>query len=189
MPRLPSLSPEQMTPAQTRVHTSIISGPRGKSMGPLNGPFAPLLYSPEMTQHIEQLGVYLRYNSHVPRRQRELAICIIGAHWQADFEWHTHAPIAAEEGVPHQALAQIAAGEAPKLSDPLDRITFEFTRALIHEHRVDDATYSRAVDALSERGVVDLTGLVGYYTLLAMTLNTFEVAVPKDAEIPWRTGQ
>lgn len=189
MPRLPSLSPDQMTPAQARVHASIVSGPRGKSLGPLDGPFAPLLYSPAMAQHIEQLGVYVRYNSQVPRRQRELAICIIAAHWHADFEWYSHAPLAAEEGVPQKALDQIAKGEAPELSEPLDQIIFDFTHALIHRHRVDDATYQRTVHAFGEGGVVDLTGLVGYYTLLAMTLNTFEVDVPEDAEIPWRIGQ
>lgn len=186
MQRLPSLTPDQMNAAQRQVHGSITSGPRGTSLGALQGPFAPLLYSPEMTQHVEQLGVYLRYNCTVPIRQRELAICIIGAHWQADFEWFTHAPIAQEQGVPAAALSRIAARQDPDLSDPLDQITYEVITELHTTRRLSDALYARAVEAFGAVGMVELTGLVGYYTLLAMTLNTFEVAVPQDADIPWR---
>jgi 4-carboxymuconolactone decarboxylase len=174
-----------MTPAQSKVHASITSGPRAKSLGPLGGPFGPLLHSPDMTRHIEQLGVYIRYNSAVPMRQRELAICMIGATWQADFEWYAHAPIAEAQGIPATALAQIAAGQAPDLSDPQDIAAANFVAELMQTRRVSDATYTAALQAFSEVGVVDLTALVGYYTLLAMTLNTFEVPVPEGADIPW----
>jgi 4-carboxymuconolactone decarboxylase len=181
MPRLPDLTPDTMTAAQRDVHASITAGPRGATQGP----FTALLHSPDLTQAVQQLGVYIRYNSQVPKRQRELAICLVGAAWKADFEWHVHAPLAAAEGIPTEALAQIARGESPDLTDPTDRITQRFVSELQETKRVSDPTYRQAVEAFGESGAVDLTGLVGYYTLLAMTLNTFEVGVPSDADVPW----
>lgn len=181
MPRLPDLTPDTMTAAQRDVHAIITAGPRGATQGP----FTALLHSPDLTQAVQQLGVYIRYNSQVPKRQRELAICLIGAAWKADFEWHVHAPLAAAEGIPAEALAQIARGESPDLTDPTDQITQQFVAELQETRQVCAATYTAAVKAFGESGVVDLTGLVGYYTLLAMTLNTFEVGVPEDADVPW----
>lgn len=181
MNRLPNLSPETMSAAQFEVFKSINSGPRGRSQGP----FTALLYSPELTRQVERLGVYIRYNCRVPSRQRELAICLVGADWHADFEWHVHEPLALKAGIPAVALDQISRGQAPVLKDPLDRVTSSFVRELLQTRRVSDATYGLAVEAFGEAGVVDLTGLVGYYTLLAMTLNTFEVPVPEGADIPW----
>ena len=181
MSRLPSLTPDTMTPAQQKVHASISAGPRGEA----RGPFTALLHSPDLTQAVEQLGVYIRYNSQVPKRQRELAICLVGATWKADFEWHVHAPLAAQEGIPAEALAQIARGETPDLTDPIDQITQRFVSELQETKTVSTPTYKQAVEAFGDSGVVDLTGLVGYYTLLAMTLNTFEVGVPKGSDVPW----
>lgn len=181
MNRLPNLSPETMSAAQLEVFKSINSGPRGKS----RGPFTALLHSPELTRQVEQLGVYIRYNCRIPIRQRELAICLVGADWHADYEWHVHAPLAMNAGIPAEALDQIASGEVPVLKDLLDQVTSGFVLELLQTRRVSDATYRLAVEAFGEAGVVDLTGLVGYYTLLAMTLNTFEVSVPEDADIPW----
>ena len=184
MNRLNQLSPEQMTPAQLEVYQSISAGPRGE----VRGPFLPLIHSADMTKHIEKLGAYIRYESRVPERQRELAICMVGAAWQADFEWYTHAPLARKQGISDAALAQIAKGETPVLEDPLDQITFQLVNEVQKTRRVSDDTYGRAVELLDEQGVVDLVGLVGYYTLLAMTLNTFEVDVPADSDIPWKSG-
>ena len=98
---------------------------------------------------------------------------------------HVHAPLAMNAGIPAEALDQIASGEVPVLKDLLDQVTSGFVLELLQTRRVSDATYRLAVEAFGEAGVVDLTGLVGYYTLLAMTLNTFEVSVPEDADIPW----
>ena len=181
MRRLSDVSPQNMTSEQLEVYKSITSGPRGQ----VRGPFSALLHSPDMTRHIEKLGVYIRYNSHVPARQRELAICIIGADWQADYEWYAHAPLVIKAGLPEVALEQIARGENPDLSDPMDIAVSRFTKELISTKRVSDATYRNTVEALGEKGTVDLTGLIGYYTLLAMTLNTFEISVPDDADVPW----
>ena len=181
MGRLPDLSPDDMTPAQAEVYQSITSGVRGSA----SGPFSALLYSPELTSRVEQLGVYIRYECAVPLRQRELAICIVGAHWKADYEWHVNAPLAVKAGNAENTLDIISRGGTPEFDDATDAILHCFITELLRTTRVNDETYREAVAQFGEKGTVDLTGLVGYYSLLAMTLNTFEVYVPEDADIPW----
>ncbi len=184
MGRLKELSPNNMDAAQLEVFQSITAGPRGS----LQGPFTALVHSPELARHVEQLGVYARYECRVPERQRELVICMVGAHWQADFEWYAHAPLALKAGIPVAALDQIGRGDAPVWDDPLDQVAAAFAAEVLQSRRVSDGTYGQVVAALGEAATVDLTGLIGYYTLLAMTLNTFDVPVPEGAEIPWVGG-
>ena len=181
MSRLPVLSLEDMTPEQVEVYDLIASGVRGTA----GGPFSALLYSPGLTRCVEQLGVYIRYQCAVPERQRELLICMIASHWRADFEWYIHAPLALNLGIPEDVLSKISKGEAPSFVDPADAVAHAFATQTMQTGRVSDSTYDKAVATFGEKGVVDLTGLLGYYSLLAMTLNTFEVEVPEDADIPW----
>jgi len=181
MSRLPTLSLEEMSTEQIEVFNSIVSGARGM----IGGPFNALLYSPELTKHVEQLGVFVRYQCSVPERQRELAICVIAAHWRADFEWYIHAPLTLKQGVSENALKLIGEGKTPSFDDPADAVVYAFATELIRAGRVSDDTYRTALKIFGEKGTVDLTGLLGYYTLLAMTLNTFEVEVPENIVIPW----
>lgn len=181
MSRLAELDPEHMSVEQKAVYDSIVAGPRGA----VGGPFGALLYSPELTSLVQQLGVYIRYQCDVPARQRELLICLVSTHWRADYEWYVHAPLAVKSGIPQSALNQIANGQTPTFSDPKDACVVEFGTELLKNGRVSDNTYNKSVDLFGEKGTVDMTGLLGYYGLLAMTLNTFEVDVPDDADIPW----
>ena len=181
MSRLAELAPENMSAEQKAVYDSIVSGERGN----FGGPFSALAYSPELTSKVEQLGVYVRYQSEVPVRQRELLICCVGAHWRADYEWYVHAPLAVKAGIPQSVLDEIAAGKSPTLDDAADACAFDFTKQLLGSGRVTDKTYANSIELFGEKGTVDMTGLLGYYGLLAMTLNAFEVNVPADANIPW----
>jgi len=181
MSRLTELAPENLNIDQKAVYDSIVSGERGSC----GGPFSPLLYSSELASRVEQLGVYLRYQCEVPVRQRELLICVVGAHWQADFEWYTHAPLAIKAGIPQSVLDEIAAGKPPTLDDVVDSCAFDFAKELLESGRVSDKTYARSIEVFGEKGTVEMTGLLGYYGLLAMILNTFEVDVPESADIPW----
>ena len=181
MSRLPQLSRDQLNPAQAEVYNSIAAGARGG----VRGPFTVLLHSPELARRVEQLGVYCRFQCAVPQRQRELAICIVAAHWRADYEWYAHAGLALKQGIPQPVIDDIARGEPPALTDPADVAVHDFAKELLRTGRVGDETYANVVAQFGEPGAVDLSGLLGYYTLLAMTLNAFEVDVPDDADIPW----
>lgn len=175
---------EGLSEAQQAVFDSITSGPRGGVVGP----FEVLLHNPAIAGPVEQLGAFLRYHCSVPKRQRELAILVIGAHWRADFEWFAHAPIARAEGHSEAVLAAIAAGEVPALEDPLDRAVHDFVRELLRERRVSDATFGRAEALLGRGGMLDLTALVGYYSMLALLLDSFEVPAPDPSAVPWVRG-
>jgi 4-carboxymuconolactone decarboxylase len=180
MSRLPQLRREALDPAAQAVWDRIASGARGG----VGGPFTALILSPELCSRVEQLGVFIRYECSVPMRLRELAILCVGQHWQADYEWFAHAPIAATQGVPAAVIA--AGGESIPFDAPADAVVVGFVRALLRTGRVPDAEFAAAQALLGQKATVELTGLVGYYSLLAMQLNTFEVAPPPTVPIPWR---
>jgi 4-carboxymuconolactone decarboxylase len=183
MSRLPPRTRETLDPAQQAVWDRIASGARGG----VEGPFLALIESPELCGRVEQLGVFIRYECSVPMRLREIAILCVGQHWKADYEWFVHAPIAAKQGVPEPVIQAIGAGvDSVPFTVEADRIVVGFARALLRTGQVPDADYAAAVALLGQRGTVELTGLIGYYSLLALQLNTFQVMPPPAAPIPWR---
>ena len=183
MSRLPPLDPANLDDAQRSVHDRIASGARGS----VGGPFTVLLQSSELASRVEQLGLFLRYDCSVPQRLRELAILVVAQHWRADYEWYAHAGIAQSHGLEAEAIAAVGTGRTPRFEQPADAATFAFVRELLNNGRVADATYVQLQDLLGNKGSVELTGLVGYYTLLAFQLNVFEVAAPSDGPaVPWR---
>ena len=182
MSRLPTIDPERLSPAQAEVYNRIAAGPRGG----VRGPHRILLHSPELAARLEQVGTYLRYQCAVPARLRELAILVVGAHFRADYEWHAHAPLAARQGIPESVIAAIGDGRTPDFDAPQDAMIHAFTAELLRTGRVSQSAYDDVHELLGDGGIVDLTGLIGYYTSLAMTLNVFEVATPGDVPIPWR---
>lgn len=181
MARLPVLERDELSPAQSEVYHRIAAGARGG----VRGPFTVLLHSPDLAGRVEQLGVYVRFQCAVPERLRELAICIVAAHWRARYEWFAHANLARRQGIQNDVLDAIARHEAPSFEREEESAVYDFCAELLRKGRVTDPTFDRCRRLLGDRGSVDLTGLVGYYSLLAMQLNAFEVAVPADADVPW----
>lgn len=170
--------PARMTPAQRAVHDAIVNGPRGKVVGPLR----VWLNSPGLADKAQALGQYARYDSVLPQRLSELAILITARFWSSGFEWSHHAPIAAQAGVPEAAIAQIAQAQRPVLAQPDARAVADFAIELHRDRVVSDTTFEAARAALTEAGVIDLVGVCGYYTLISMTINAFEV--PEDGGPP-----
>jgi 4-carboxymuconolactone decarboxylase len=179
--RIPDWKLENLTPAQRKVHDVIIAGPRGRVEGPLR----VWIMSPELAERAQELGAFCRYGTSLPPRLSELAILTTGAFWQAGFEWHAHVPIALKAGVPTDALEAIRLGQEPKFAREDERVVYEFSRELWTKRRVSDATYRRAADLLGKEGVVELVGILGYYGLISMTINTFEVPLPPGADQPF----
>ncbi len=169
--RLPSIDPAALTPEQHRVYDAIVAGPRGA----VYGPFLALLRVPELADRVQHLGELLRYDTSLGRKLCEIAIITSARAFHCEFEWAFHAPIAAESGVPAAAIAAIEAGEDPGFVDAKERAVHAFTRELAETHRVSAATYAAATAALGEAGVVELAAVVGYYAMLAMTLNAHEI--------------
>ena len=183
--RLPPIDTDALSPPQRAVYDSIAGGARGG----VRGPFLALLHSPDLAARVEQLGVYVRYQCAVPVRLRELAILVVAQFWRADYEWFAHAALAEKQGLPRETLQAFGAGANPEWPTEEDALLVQFCSQLLRTRRVSDATYARMQQLLGVQGTTDLVGLVGYYTLLALTLNAHEVEVPASADIPWNRDE
>ena len=170
-----------MTEAQQRVYQSIAAGPRGG----VRGPFNALLRSPELADRVQQVGEYLRFGTSLPARLNELAILINARFWGSKYEWYAHRPLAEKGGLAPAIADDLARNRRPERMQPDETIVYEFCTALHTAHAVDDALFDRAVAALGERGVMDLIGVSGYYTLVSMVLNVAEIPLPAGAPAPW----
>lgn len=181
MPRLPDIDPEKLSPEQKKVHDAIMSGPRGVVQGPLR----VWLESPELADRAQALGAFCRYGTSLPARLSELAILVTGAHWLAGFEWHVHAPIAIKAGLNAAAVEAIRRGETPSLPKRDEAAVYAFASELWRSRHVSAETYKRAIGELGQTGVVELVGILGYYGLISMTINAFEVPMPKGSSDPF----
>lgn len=181
MTRLPQVKPEDLSNLQKRLHDAIVSGPRGK----FGGPFPALLHCPEIADRVQALGGTLRFEGKLSATLREVAILAVARHWRCAVEWDAHVVIAEREGVDPAVIRAIRNGETPRNTTPDILAVIAVCRALNDTQFVSDPTYRQAIGALGEDGVVELTVLIGYFGLLAMVLNTFEVAPdPIDGEPP-----
>jgi 4-carboxymuconolactone decarboxylase len=174
MSRLPDLRYEDMSADQQRVHDEIAAGPRGKVEGPLK----VWLHAPKLATHAQKLGAHARFESLLPPPLSELAILVTAATWQADFEWYAHARLAREAGIADTVIEAIRRGEKPALADPKARAVYAVSRELHRRRSLSDETYALAEAALGRAALVDLVGILGYYTLVSMTLNAFRVPTP-----------
>ena len=179
--RFPPLTPEQMTDEQRAVVDAIQSGPRGAG---LRGPFNALVRSPVLCDLVQRVGAYVRFGSSIPAPLNELAICMAGRKWTAQYEFYAHRRLALEAGLDAAILDAIAVGQRPaKLSDDEARV-YEFASELLGTGQVSDAVYARVKDRFDERGVMDLVGAIGYYSLVSMVLNVAQVPLPEGETPP-----
>ena len=178
--RLPPLSPDAWTDAQRCVAEAIVQGPRGA----LYGPFVPLLRSPELMDAAQRMGEYLRYRSAIGTRLSELVILLIARRWNQQVEWAIHAPVALRAGIDAAVVEAIAHDRRPAGMSDDETLVYELTCELNTRRAVSDATFERALARFGERGVVDLLGLIGYYTFLAMLMNGAQTTAPASDAPP-----
>ncbi|GGX76559.1 carboxymuconolactone decarboxylase family protein [Massilia dura] len=178
--RFPPISPEHMTPEQQAAARAVIDGPRGA----LYGPFVPLLRSPELMGAAQQMGAYLRYRSALGTRLSELVILVTARHWNQQVEWAIHASLAAQAGIAAAVIDAIAQRRPPPGLAPDEQAVYDFCTQLHERKRVSDDVYDAALRLFGERGVMDLMGLNGYYTFLAMVMNAAQTAAPPSPAAP-----
>jgi 4-carboxymuconolactone decarboxylase len=179
MQRLPPLQHDEMTPAQRTVADAIMAGPRGS----LGGPFKAWLYSPVLADRLQKVGEYIRFDSSLPKRLNEFAILIVGRSWNASYEWYAHEPMATKAGLKQEIADQVRDGKRPHDMSEDETLVYEFCTQLLHQHQVSDAAYRGIADMFGEQGVVDLIGVVGYYSVVSMTLNVAQVRLPEGAPL------
>ena len=188
--RLPPLDPAALDDAQLRVLEAMMAGPRGKSGflsrgRPVGGPFAPWLRSPGFADLAQRLGAFARYGTSLEPRLSELAIIVVGAAWKAEYEFAAHGPMAIRAGISREVVDAVACATPPPFERDDERIVYEFARELVETRRVGEERYAAAADLLGEAGTVELVGILGYYTLVCMTLNAFEVPLGEGMETPF----
>jgi 4-carboxymuconolactone decarboxylase len=179
--RLPLIPPDKQTAEQKQVLAELLAGPRGK----LQGPFVAMLRAPEMMRRVQVLGEQLRFRCVLGERLKELAILIVARRWTQQTEFYLHRPMAEAAGVTPAVADAIALGQRPATLTADEAIIYDYcTEMLAGDFQVSDATWARVVGRFGEQGVVELTGVCGYYTLLAMIMNSARTALPGDATPP-----
>jgi 4-carboxymuconolactone decarboxylase len=175
--RLPTIPPAQYTAEQKRAAADFEAARKV----PVFGPFEPLMHSPEVMSQARAMGDYLRYKSAMGNTLSELAILITAREWTQDYEWFVHYPIALKAGIRQEIADAIAEGRRPAAMNPDEEAVYEYAVELLKNKQVTNATFERAKSRFGTKGVVDLTGILGYYTFLAMQLNAAQYPAPKDA--------
>jgi 4-carboxymuconolactone decarboxylase len=173
--RVRDLRPEEMTSEQRLVADDAAAGPRGRLPAPLRA----WLHSPELGRRAQRLGEFVRYDTTLGAQASELAILVTARFWTSHYEWFAHKPIALKAGLDPAVIEAIVERRDPPLDDPKLRAVYAYARALHETHLVPEPVHAAAIAALGEQGVVELVGLLGYYTLVTMTLNAFQIGPPE----------
>jgi 4-carboxymuconolactone decarboxylase len=181
MSRYRELSLAELSPAQKRVHDQIVAGKRGR----FGGPFQLLIRAPEICGLASQLGEHLRWGTSLPDRLSELAIITTARFWRAQYEWYAHAPLAQKAGVPAAAIEAIRTGGTPVFTAPDEALVYRLCSEIFRSQRLSDQSFNEAVAAFGEQGLVEIIGIIGYYTLIGNTLNVFQVGLPEGETPPF----
>lgn len=175
-PRMLPIPAEHYTPQQKQAADEFLASRKT----PVFGPFEVLIHSPELMTRAMQMGDYLRFRASIGRKLTEFTILILARYWTQDYEWYVHHPLALKEGLRPEIADAIRDGRYPPNLAADEEIVYALATELLQTKRVSDTTYGRAVEHFGEPGVVDIVGLCGFYTMIAMTLTTARVALPAD---------
>lgn len=182
MPRIVLPTPDSMTEAQLRVYEEIVTGQRDKLVGPLRA----AIHRPDLADRWQKLGALLRFETTVSARWSELAILVTARRWNSQVEWYVHAADARRAGLPEAVILTIQDADVPQFDDPGDAFIYDFAVELQRSGEVTASTYHQVLERLGTVGIVELTAIIGYYTLVAMTLNAHEIPLPDGIAPPLR---
>lgn len=175
MPRLDMPPDSRLTSDQLRVCAEAMSGKRGK----IPAPMIAWIRSPELAARAQRLGEAVRFDTTIEPPLSEMAILVCARHWVSHVEWNAHKAIALRAGLAPGIVADIAARRPPRFADERARAVYEVSRAMLEHRRMTDTLHRHAIDQLGEQGLVELIMLLGYYCLVSLTLNAFEIGLPQ----------
>ena len=174
MTRPGQLERAELNEEQARIYDAILD-----TRGSIAGPFGIWLHSPELADRAQSLGEFVRYRTCLEPRLSELAILVTARFWDCQVEWSLHETFAVESGLSEGVIEAVRHGRDPHFGRDDERAVFDYVSELLRKHVVPDGAFNAAREALGKTGVVELTGIVGYYSLVAQTLNAFQVPVPE----------
>lgn len=179
MTRISFPTPETMNAEQLRVYQDIIQGPRARLVGPLRA----ALHNPELADRWQKMGALLRFGTSILPRASELAILVAARRWNSQLEWHIHAAAAQDAGLPQSIIDALLVAAPPRFDDVRDGAVYEYARQLLQRGLVGEAAYQEVLALFGEAGTVELTAIIGYYSMVAMTLNAHHIPLP-DVDTP-----
>ena len=179
-PRFPKLTPEQMTSAQRAVAAEISAGPRGE----VRGPFIALLHNPDLASRLQKLGEHLRWRGKLPPKLKELAVLVTARRWTCQHEWLMHSKLALEAGLGPAIVESIQKGAEPRSLSEDEKAVHDFCRDVHATGRASDAAFAAIERRFGLEGALELVALNGYYTLMAMVLNTAGLPLPGNVGPP-----
>jgi 4-carboxymuconolactone decarboxylase len=173
--RLKLLSPDDMSPEQRATYDESIASKRGRPPPPMMA----WLNSPEMAKHATRLGAFLRFDTVFEAKLSEIAILVTARHWTSHYEWYAHKRLALKGGMNPDIIDDIRDRRIPKFDDPKGEMIYQVAKSLHEGHGLSKRLYEDAIKTLGQRGLVEIIGLCGYYTMVSMTLNSFEFELPE----------
>ena len=176
--RMPPIPADKLTEPQKKA----IEEFKAARSADISGPFVAMLRSPEVMSRARAMGDYLRFRSSLPPRLSELVILLTARRWTQQYEWNAHAPLAVKGGLNPDIVKAIAEGRRPERMAEDEDIVYSLFDEIQRHQAVSDGTYGRAVAKFGEQGVVDVMGIAGYYTMLAMVMNTARTPLPDGAK-------
>jgi 4-carboxymuconolactone decarboxylase len=182
--RLPAIPEDQLTPEQRSLMGAIASGPRGTFK--MSGPFFCYLHAPAFGELAQKLGAYCRFGTSIAPRLTEFAILTTAHLWKAQYEWAAHEPQALKAGVKPATIQALRAGRKPSSAPKDERALYAFIKELYANRRASDRAYKAAHAVVGDTGMVELVGLLGYYAMVAMTLNVFRMPVAEGTSLPFK---
>jgi 4-carboxymuconolactone decarboxylase len=179
MPRYEQMQEDALDTEQRRIFNDCKAGPRGAVPPPVH----VWLKSPGLADFAHRIGAHVRFATPYTPKQTEIAILCTARYWTAQFEWTAHVRLGLQAGLSQEQIDAIAERKTPHFDDPDDRLVYEFAHSYYQNHRVSDDVYDRVKKRWGDKGVVDLAGLIGYYSFVSVTLNVFEVPTPPGAKL------
>ena len=177
--RMPPIPAGQMTPAQRSAADELTAGPRKG----VKGPFIALLRSPELLARLQKVGEFLRFQSSLSTRASEFATLLVARAFDQQFEWFVHVPLALKAGTEQASIDALREGRRPTTMSDEEALVHDITSELLHQHRVGDATYARALQHFGEAGIVELASLVGYFMQVSLVLNVAGIPEEPNAAV------
>ena len=183
MSRFPEISQNDYNDEQAELAQKVAG-----SRGAMRGPFVPALHSPGVLRAIEATGAYVRFHNSLPDDLKELATLVLARFWGAQYEWYAHSSLAAKAGLDPAIIEAIRKGEAPKNLSAAQAAIYNFVVELNGTHEVHDKTFNAVASRFGTRGVMDLIGISGHYSMISMILNVAKVPTP-DGSVPLKRAK
>lgn len=183
MKRMEGVDRDAMSEQQRRIVAEIEKGPRGRA----GGLMMLWLHSPELAEHAQRVGAYFRTQDNLPPHLMEMVVLITARHWECEYEWVQHEPLARAKGLAPDIIEAIRARRAPDFADAGAKAVYDFSTAMLATHRVGDDVFEAVKAHFGPRGIVDISILIGHYIHGAILLNAVRMGRPDGTEAPFPT--